>query len=151
MLFTKGYISRCLRIDFYSVLNPDTTPFLTISPQGFNGSEKIMKHPIINPFSISFLIPMLDALRQSKTLTLKQYCMLSFQRKQTRGKKYKEELANVKLPRNYNFFKNYEHLCKYMLTLSKSNTVPQERIDGYFKDCVKVRFLIMMEQISTTK
>jgi hypothetical protein len=46
-LFTKGYIFRCLRIDFYSVLNPDTTPFLTISPQGFNGSEKIMKHPII--------------------------------------------------------------------------------------------------------
>jgi hypothetical protein len=48
MLFSKGYISRCLRIDFYSVLNPDTTPFLTISPEGFNGSEKIMKHPIIN-------------------------------------------------------------------------------------------------------
>jgi hypothetical protein len=80
MLFSKGYISRCLRIDFYSVVNPDTTPFLTISPEGFNGSEKIMKHPIIYPLINKLLIPTLDALRQSKFLTLKRYCMLSFLR-----------------------------------------------------------------------
>lgn len=140
MLFTKGYVFRCLRIDFYSVLNPDITPFLTISPQGFNGSEKIMKHPIIHSVLNKLFDTHVRCVEAKQNPNFEAVLYAQFPDKQTRGKKYKEELANVKLPRNYNFFKNYEHLCEYMLTLSKSNTVPQERIDGYFKDCVKVRF-----------
>lgn len=140
MLFSKGYISRCLRIDFYSVVNPDTTPFLTISPEGFNGSEKIMKHPIIYPLINKLFDTHVRCVEAKQIPNFEAVLYAQFPEKQTRGKQYKEELANTNLPRNYNFFKDYEHLCKYMLTLSKSNTVPQERIDGYFRDCVKVRF-----------
>lgn len=140
MLFTKGYVFRCLRIDFYSVLNPDTKPFLTISPQGFNGTEKIMQHPIINAVLNKLFDTHVRCVEAKQIPNFEAVLYAQFPEKQSRGKKYKDEIANTKLPRNYNFFRDYQHLCEFMLTLSKSNTVPQERIDGYFRDCVKVRF-----------
>lgn len=140
MLFTKGYVFRSTRIDFYSLLNPDTVPFLTISPKGFNGSEKVINHPVINAVINKLFDTHIRCVEAMQIPNFEAVLYAQFPDKQTRGKKYKEELGNIKLPRNYNFFKDYEHLCEYMLTLSKANTVPQERIDGYFKDCVKVRF-----------